>query len=72
PNSICVSATEGWRGEIIHTALTDQNGQLEWYKIKDPSMHNWKALELSLRNIEISDFPINNKSYDLSYSGHDL
>lgn len=72
PNSFCVSATESWRGEIIHTALTDEKGQLKWYKIKDPSMHNWKALELSLRNIEISDFPINNKSYDLSYCGHDL
>ncbi len=72
PNSFCVNAIEGWRGEIVHTALTDENGQLAWYKIKDPSMHNWKALELSLRNIEISDFPINNKSYDLSYSGHDL
>jgi Ni,Fe-hydrogenase III large subunit len=71
-NSFSIGATEGWRGEVVHTALTDEKGQLIWYKIKDPSMHNWKALELSLRNLEISDFPINNKSYDLSYSGHDL
>jgi Ni,Fe-hydrogenase III large subunit/NADH:ubiquinone oxidoreductase subunit C len=71
-NKLVVSATEGWRGEIVHTALTDADGKLSWYKIKDPSMHNWKAMELSLRNLEISDFPINNKSYDLSYSGHDL
>ena len=47
-------------------------GELKHYKIKDPSMHNWKALELSLRNVEISDFPINNKSYNLSYCGNDL
>jgi Ni,Fe-hydrogenase III large subunit/NADH:ubiquinone oxidoreductase subunit C len=71
-NKFVVSATEGWRGEIVHSAKTDSDGKLSWYKIKDPSMHNWKAMELSLRNLEISDFPINNKSYDLSYSGHDL
>ena len=71
-NKFCTSAVEGWRGEIVHTAITDEKGNLKQYKIKDPSMHNWKALELSLRNLEISDFPINNKSYDLSYSGHDL
>jgi Ni,Fe-hydrogenase III large subunit len=72
PDMFCISAIEGWRGEIVHTAITDDKGYLKHYKIKDPSMHNWKALELSLRNVEISDFPINNKSYDLSYSGHDL
>jgi Ni,Fe-hydrogenase III large subunit len=72
PNSLAVGASEGWRGEIMHSACTDSKGNLAYYKIKDTSMHNWKALELSLRNLEISDFPINNKSYDLSYSGHDL
>lgn len=72
PNHFALSLTEGWRGEICHCALTDQNGALKHYKIKDPSMHNWKSLELSLRNLEISDFPINNKSYNLSYCGHDL
>lgn len=72
PSSFSLSLTEGWRGEICHCAVTDQNGQIIHYKIKDPSMHNWKALELSLRNVEISDFPINNKSYNLSYCGHDL
>jgi len=72
PNALTLSLTEGWRGEICHVAVTDDYGKLAHYKIKDPSMHNWKALELSLRNLEISDFPINNKSYDLSYCGHDL
>lgn len=72
PSSFSVSLTEGWRGEICHCAVTDENGKLIRYKIKDPSMHNWKSLELSLRNLEISDFPINNKSYNLSYCGHDL
>lgn len=72
PNSFAISLCEAWRGEICHSAITDENGKLKHYKIKDPSMHNWKALELSLRNVEISDFPINNKSYNLSYCGHDL
>ncbi len=72
PNSFSISLTEGWRGEICHCAITDDAGELEFYKIKDPSFHNWKALELSLRNLEISDFPINNKSYNLSYCGNDL
>lgn len=72
PDCIAVSLVEGWRGEICHIAVTGKDGKLEHYKIKDPSVHNWKALELSLRNLEISDFPINNKSYNLSYCGFDL
>ncbi len=72
PSRFAISLTEGWRGEICHAAITDKYGNLLHYKIKDPSMHNWKALELSLRNLEISDFPINNKSYNLSYCGFDL
>jgi Ni,Fe-hydrogenase III large subunit len=72
PDSLCVSLTEGWRGEICHCAITDSNGKILHYKIKDPSLHNWFALALSLRDLEISDFPINNKSYNLSYCGHDL
>ena len=72
PNSFCLSLVEGWRGEICHCALTDKKGELMHYKIKDPSFHNWLALALSVRNNEISDFPICNKSFNLSYSGHDL
>jgi len=71
-NSFAISLTEGWRGEICHCAITDSEGEIIFYKIKDPSLHNWKALELSLRNLEISDFPINNKGYNLSYCGFDL
>ena len=71
-NSFCLSLTEGWRGEICHCALTDENGDLMLYKIKDPSFHNWLALALAVRNNEISDFPICNKSFNLSYAGHDL
>lgn len=72
PESLVISLTEGWRGEICHAAITDKQGKIEVYKVKDPSMQNWKSLELSLRNVDISDFPINNKSYNLSYCGSDL
>lgn len=67
-----IGLIEGWRGEICHCAITGDEGELIHYKIKDPSFHNWLALALSVRNNEISDFPISNKSFDLSYCGHDL
>ncbi len=72
PDSLGISLVEGWRGEICHCAVTDAQGEVLHYKVKDPSVHNWIALALSLRDLEISDFPINNKSYSLSYCGHDL
>ncbi len=72
PESLCVSLTEGWRGEIAHCILTDMNGHVKNYKIKDPSMHNWSALAQSVRNNGISDFPLCNKSFNLSYCGFDL
>jgi Ni,Fe-hydrogenase III large subunit len=71
-DSFGISLTEGWRGEICHAAITDEKGDLIIYKIKDPSFHNWLALALAVRNNEISDFPVCNKSFDLSYCGHDL
>jgi Ni,Fe-hydrogenase III large subunit len=67
-----ISLVEGWRGEICHCAITDETGNLIVYKIKDPSHHNWMALAQSVRNNDISDFPICNKSFNLSYCGHDL
>lgn len=67
-----LSLVEGWRGEICHCAITGSKGELVHYKVKDPSFHNWLALALAVRNNEISDFPICNKSFNLSYCGHDL
>ncbi len=71
-DSLAISVTEGWRGEICHVAVTDGDGQPVLYRIKDPSMHNWMALALAVRNQEISDFPVCNKSFNLSYCGNDL
>ena len=64
--------TEGWRGEICHVALTDSTGHFQHYKVTDPSFHNWQGLAMALRNEQISDFPLCNKSFNLSYCGFDL
>jgi len=72
PERIGVALSEGWRGEICHVALTDREGRFARYKVVDPSFHNWTGLAMALREQEISDFPLCNKSFNLSYCGHDL
>ena len=47
-------------------------GRFAHYKVVDPSFHNWAGLAMALRDQEISDFPLCNKSFNLSYCGHDL
>lgn len=69
---LAVSLVEGWRGEICHVAATDPQGRFEFYKVVDPSFHNWFGLAMAMRNQQISDFPLCNKSFNLSYCGHDL
>jgi Ni,Fe-hydrogenase III large subunit len=72
PGRLVVSLMEGWRGEIAHVAITGPEGRFERYKVKDPSFHNWMGLAMALRGEQISDFPLCNKSFNLSYCGHDL
>jgi Ni,Fe-hydrogenase III large subunit len=72
PDRLSVSLVEGWRGEICHVAITGEDGRLSTYEIVDPSFHNWPALGIALRDQQISDFPLCNKSFNLSYCGHDL
>ena len=72
PEQMVVSLVEGWRGEICHVSITDERGRLAFYKIVDPSLHNWFGLAYALRGQAISDFPLCNKSFNLSYCGHDL
>jgi Ni,Fe-hydrogenase III large subunit len=72
PASLVVSLVEGWRGEICHAAMTDEEGRFAIYKIVDPSFHNWMGLAMAMRDEAISDFPLCNKSFNLSYCGHDL
>jgi Ni,Fe-hydrogenase III large subunit len=72
PDTLAVALVEGWRGEVCHVALTDAAGRFRRYKLIDPSFHNWTGLTLALRGTAISDFPICNKSFNLSYAGFDL
>lgn len=72
PNRLVVSLVEGWRGEICHVAITDKQSRFRRYKVVDPSFHNWAGLAIALRNQQVSDFPLCNKSFNLSYCGFDL
>ena len=72
PGMFAVNLQEGWRGELCHVALTDTGGRFEHYNITDPSFHNWFGLAMAMRGGEISDFPLCNKSFSLSYCGFDL
>jgi Ni,Fe-hydrogenase III large subunit len=72
PGRLVVSMVEGWRGEIAHVVVTGEGGRFARYKVKDPSFHNWMGLAAALRGEQISDFPLCNKSFNLSYAGHDL
>ena len=72
PDELVVALTEGWRGEIAHVVLTGRDGQVARHKVIDPSFHNWPALGAAMAGNQISDFPLCNKSFNLSYAGHDL
>jgi Ni,Fe-hydrogenase III large subunit len=71
PDQYALGYAEGWRGEIIHWLMTDKAGNVYRWKITDPSFHNWRALTIAVRNNIVPDFPVINKSFDLSYSGND-
>jgi len=72
PSSLAVSLVEGWRGEICHVRATGAEGRLQRCTVVDPSFHNWFGLALAMLGGEIADFPLCNKSFNLSYCGHDL
>jgi len=72
PKAFSVSLLEGWRGQICQVLATDTEGNPLACKVVDPSFHNWFGLAVALRGQQISDFPLCNKSFNLSYCGHDL
>ena len=72
PAGFVVTLNEGWRGEVCHVAITDEEGRFSRYKIVDASFRNWSGLAYALRGQQISDFPLCNKSFNLSYCGFDL
>ncbi len=67
-----VGIVEGWRGTLLHRVELDGDGRLARVKVVDPSFHNWPALPVSLADTIVPDFPLANKSFNLSYAGNDL
>lgn len=63
---------EGWRGPVLYWLKTDQAGLIQRCKIVDPSFLNWQGLAYAVLGNIIPDFPLCNKSFDLSYTGNDL
>lgn len=71
-NSYGVGITEGWRGDIVYLVVTDSIGQISRVDVRDPSFINWTIMEHSVKDDIIPDFPLINKSFNLSYAGNDL
>ena len=71
PNRCAIGYVEGWRGEIVHWVRTAENNRLARCRVKDPSLQNWPALSEAILGNIIPDFPVCNKSFNLSYSGTD-
>ena len=67
-----VGVAEGWRGTIVHRVELGPDHAVTRNKIVDPSFFNWPALPLALANTIVPDFPLANKSFNLSYAGNDL
>jgi Ni,Fe-hydrogenase III large subunit/Ni,Fe-hydrogenase III component G len=70
-NALALGYVEGWRGEIFHWVRIGSNDRLARCKIKDPSLQNWPALSEAILGNIVPDFPVVNKSFNLSYSGTD-
>jgi len=70
-NAFALGYVEGWRGEIFYWIRAAANNRLARCKIKDPSLQNWPALSEAILGNIIPDFPVVNKSFNLSYSGTD-
>jgi Ni,Fe-hydrogenase III large subunit len=71
PDRCALGAVEGWRGEILHWIRTGKENRLERCRIKDPSINNWPAVVEAVQGNIVPDFPVINKSFNLSYSGTD-
>ncbi len=67
-----VGLVEGWRGTIAHRVEVGADGRLTRLAVVDPSFFTWPALPVALRGTIVADFPVTNKSFNLSYAGNDL
>jgi Ni,Fe-hydrogenase III large subunit len=72
PEKAGFAAVEGWRGEIIYWLQSGSMGEINRCMVRDPSSVNWLGLEQAIQGDIVPDFPLCNKSFNQSYSGHDL
>jgi Ni,Fe-hydrogenase III large subunit/Ni,Fe-hydrogenase III component G len=72
PGDWAISAVEGWRGEILCFVMAGAHGRIHRCKVRDPSFVNWSAIQWAVVGNIIPDFPLINKSFNLSYAGNDL
>jgi Ni,Fe-hydrogenase III large subunit len=72
PYRFAFGMTEAPRGENIHWVMTGENNTVYRYKIRTPSFCNWPAVCHAVRGNIVPDFPLINKSFNLSYAGNDL
>ena len=72
PGEWALSAVEGWRGEILYMVMAGKEGQIRRCKVRDPSFVNWPAIQWAVIGNIVPDFPLINKSFNLSYAGNDL
>jgi Ni,Fe-hydrogenase III large subunit len=70
--AVAVGLIEGWRGPVVIGLEAGPDGTIRRCHPQDPSSHNWPALEHAIIGNIVPDFPLINKSFNLSYSGHDL
>jgi Ni,Fe-hydrogenase III large subunit len=67
-----IGIIEGWRGTIVHRVEINAAAMITRSKIVDPSWFNWPALPVAMADTIVPDFPLANKSFNLSYAGNDL
>ena len=72
PHRYALGCVEGWRGPILYWTMTGPENRLYRCKIKDPSFCNWPGLSYAVLGNIVPDFPLCNKSFNLSYAGNDL
>jgi Ni,Fe-hydrogenase III large subunit/Ni,Fe-hydrogenase III component G len=70
-NTGALGWVEAWRGPCLHWVATDDRGEISRVKITDPSFLNWPGVVQAVPGNIIPDFPVINKSFNLSYSGND-
>jgi Ni,Fe-hydrogenase III large subunit len=72
PAAFGIGWIEGWRGEVLVAVQTGADGRVRRMHPHDPSWQNWPLLERAVIDNIVPDFPLINKSFNLSYSGQDL